>query len=157
MDNAELRKLYPFRPYQPAFYAGKIVQVISYPTPGHTIMIRKTPGDPTTMIEVDAIKLKSMVAELLGSLGLDHVPPAGLSLLIERLGIDESPEIALLFARACIEAEVDLSQSWGHIKHYLHDVQRRRNPDSPREGILGYTIVQLCDAVATFVKVYYDN
>ena len=91
MDNTELRKLYPFRPYQPAFYAGKIVQVISWPSPDHTIMIRKTPGDPTTMIEVKANKLKSMVAELLGSLGLENPPPAGLALLIERLGIDESP------------------------------------------------------------------
>ncbi len=159
MDIAALRKMYPFRPYQPAFYAGKIVQVISWPTPDHTIMIRKTPGDPTTMIEIPAGKLRNLLVALLGDVGIRTVQPDGLAILVERLGIDESPEIALLFVHVCIEAKAkaNLSQSWGNIKHYLHDVQRRRNPDASREEILHYTIAQLCDAVSIFVRRYYGN
>ncbi len=51
-------KAHTFRPYQLAYLKAtaeprhRIVQVISKETPERTIMVRRTPGDATTMVEV---------------------------------------------------------------------------------------------------------
>lgn len=157
MDNQELRKKYPFKPYQPAFYGGKIVQVMSWPTPEETIMVRLIPGDATTLEEIPAGQLRNLLRALLGDLGIHSVQADGLALLVERLGIDESSEVALLFTKACIDAHLDLSLAWTSIRHYLHDVLRRGSPENERESIMTDPIESICHHVTTFVKAYYDN
>lgn len=148
-----LRNKFPFVPYQPAFCNGNLVQVMSFPTPGETIMVRTVPGDATTLVEIPAKKLVTVLRYLLGDVGIER---NALALVVERLGIDEGPEVALLFVNECIRERIDLSASWSNVRHYLHDVLRRGSPEAERENVYQMTISELCDSVAIFVKRYYD-
>lgn len=152
-DLHALREKFPFKPYEPAFRDDRLVQVMSFPTPSETIMVRTIPGDATTLVEIEAKELKSFLSQLLGT--SDNVDRDTLAVLIERFGIEESPEVALLFVNECIREQFDLSASWMHVMHYLHDVLRRGAPENDRESVYTMTISELCDAVTTFVGKYY--
>lgn len=58
MNLKELRERFPFKPFSYAILDGKTVEVVSYPFPDDPrpvgIMVRTTPGDPETMIPVEA-------------------------------------------------------------------------------------------------------
>jgi hypothetical protein len=63
MNIRELRTRYPFRPLDCATLDdGRQVEVISYPFPDDprpaSIIVRTVPGDPASMIEVQADRLK---------------------------------------------------------------------------------------------------
>ena len=112
-------------------------------------------NDPTTMIEVkvddvhEALPYLKNVAE--------HLTPEGLGKLIEGVGIDHDATLALVLIQYCLVKGLNLSYCWDDIRHYIHDVLRRGNKEWERETVYTYTIQQLCDSVALYVRCIYDN
>lgn len=144
-----------FKPYELAYYQGRVVECISFPTPSNTIMIRKTPGDPTSMIEIDLKNLKSIVDYLIDL--ADCVTSEGMGKLVESIGIDHDTTMALLFVNYCLNNKLNLSHCWVNIRFYIHDVLRKGNPEWDREQIYIDSIQQLCDSVALYARCIYDN
>jgi len=144
-----------FRAYQLVYYKGKLGETISQPTPNKTIMLRTTPYDSATMIEVSLSDIREPL-DYLFQIVIAYTP-AGLSKLIERVGMDHNSTTALLLVNHCLDLKLNLSHCWGKIRFYIHDVLRSGNPEWDREQVYTETIQQLCDGVALFAKVFHDN
>jgi hypothetical protein len=144
-----------FRAYQLVYYKGKLGETISRPTPDNTIMLRTTPYDPETMIEVSLSDIREPLDYLFQTVG-DYTP-AGLGKLIERVGMDHDSTTALLLVDHCLKQHLNLSHCWAKIRFFIHDVLRSGNPEWDREQVYTDTIQQLCDSVALFAKVIYDD
>lgn len=144
----------PFKAYDMIYYKGTLKEAISNPTPDNTIMIR-TKDDPTTMIEVSLLDIQEPL-DYLCQITAGYTP-AGLGRLVERVGIDHDSTTALLLVGYCLRSELNLSHCWGNVRFYIHDVLRNGNPEWNREQVYTDTIQQLCDSIALFEKVFYDD
>ncbi len=144
-----------FKAYQLVYYKGKLGETISQPTPDQTIMLRTTPYDPATMIEVLISEIREPLDYLFQTVG-DYTPE-GLGKLVERIGMDHDSTTAILLVNHCMEKGLNLSHCWAKIRFYLHDVLRTNNPQCDRENIYTDTIQQLCDSVTYYARCVYDN